>query len=76
MATLKALPDKLQMISGKGDFFYPQAESFVEELKKYSSASSQYTVISIIGPQSSGKSYLLNTIFQTNFDVLISKGGR
>lgn len=76
MATLKALPDKLQMISGKGDFFYPQAESFVEELKEYSSASSQYTVISIIGPQSSGKSYLLNTLFGTKFDVLNAKGGR
>ena len=54
MTTLKALDGQVQMISGKGELFYSEAQRFVEELKKDSTASSHYTVISIIGPQSSG----------------------
>jgi hypothetical protein len=41
---------KLQMIRGDGNFSSETA-SFVKELKNY-------TVISIIGPQSSGNNYL------------------
>ncbi|XP_078159218.1 protein ROOT HAIR DEFECTIVE 3-like isoform X4 [Carex rostrata] len=74
--TVKALPGKIQMIRGDGHLFYSEAETFVEELKTYSSASDNYTVVSIIGPQGSGKSYLLNTLFSTKFDVLNAKKGR
>ncbi len=35
-----------------------------------------YNTISIIGPQSSGKSTLLNKLFNTNFDVMTNDKGR
>ena len=54
METPKALPVKMQMIDGNGAFFLSETEKFLEELKKSSSTSSHYTVISIIGRQSGG----------------------
>ena len=35
-----------------------------------------YNTVSIIGPQSSGKSTLLNRLFDTNFDVMSTDKGR
>ena len=35
-----------------------------------------YNTVSIIGPQSSGKSTLLNRLFDTNFDVMATDKGR
>jgi hypothetical protein len=54
MESLKALPDKIQMIDAKGEFLLSKTEEFLKDLKNPSSASSRYTVISIIGQQSGG----------------------
>mmetsp|Transcript_31965 Transcript_31965/g.51629 ORF Transcript_31965/g.51629 Transcript_31965/m.51629 type:complete len:541 (+) Transcript_31965:53-1675(+) len=53
------------------------AGNFSAELQQYvSSIKGDYFTVSILGPQSSGKSTLLNAIFNTNFPVLQPVGGR
>ncbi|XP_047339786.1 protein ROOT HAIR DEFECTIVE 3-like [Impatiens glandulifera] len=54
------------LIDGEGKFNRSGLESLTENAKLYQSVKS-YKVISIMGPQSSGKSTLLNHMFHTNF---------
>ncbi|KAL0230183.1 hypothetical protein PCE1_003745 [Barthelona sp. PCE] len=52
------------------DFFFDK--SVCEEV----ATSDSYHMLSIIGPQSSGKSTLLNQLYDTNFQVMNSSAGR
>lgn len=54
-------PGILQLVNGDGDFQTQALENFVKE-HKVSSAGVHYQVIAITGPQSSGKSTLMNTV--------------
>ncbi|XP_047310531.1 protein ROOT HAIR DEFECTIVE 3-like [Impatiens glandulifera] len=54
------------LIDGQGMFNSSGLESFTQNAK-LSQYGKSYSVISIMGPQSSGKSTLLNHLFQTNF---------
>nr|DAD39216.1 TPA_asm: hypothetical protein HUJ06_013539 [Nelumbo nucifera] len=60
-----------QLIEGNGRF----NDKFSENIKLGDSGSS-YVVISIMGPQSSGKSTLLNHLFGTSFNEMRAEKGR
>lgn len=64
----RGLPAPVQMIGEDGAFNRRDVESI--------GMSDPCTIISIIGPRCSGKSYLLNHIFGTNFEVLHAAKGR
>jgi hypothetical protein len=52
----------IQMISEESEFFSSDAQGFIEKLRmKFSSASTSYAVISIVGPQSSGNDVTQST---------------
>ncbi|KAL0248300.1 hypothetical protein GEMRC1_003536 [Eukaryota sp. GEM-RC1] len=61
-----------QIIDGEGNFTN-QLESFCTSCSKLSS---KYTIVSVLGAQSSGKSTLLNCLFNTSFPELNSNVGR
>ncbi|XP_072965993.1 protein ROOT HAIR DEFECTIVE 3-like isoform X1 [Typha angustifolia] len=65
-----------QMIEGDGTFCQSKVEEFVKSATKLLGPGESFAVISIIGPQSSGKSYLLNKLFDTKFDVMNATLGR
>ncbi|XP_072996671.1 protein ROOT HAIR DEFECTIVE 3-like isoform X2 [Typha latifolia] len=60
----------IQMITGEGDFNAPAVDVFIRASQEFTAPHASYTVVSIIRPQSSGKSYLLNSLFRTNFGVM------
>uniref|UniRef100_A0A6V7QY43 GB1/RHD3-type G domain-containing protein n=1 Tax=Ananas comosus var. bracteatus TaxID=296719 RepID=A0A6V7QY43_ANACO len=66
----------MQMIGGDGTFFQHDVDDFILSAKEIAPASADYAVVSIIGAQSSGKSYLLNRLFGTNFQVMDAAKGR
>ncbi|PPD78422.1 hypothetical protein GOBAR_DD24649 [Gossypium barbadense] len=65
----------VQLIDGDGSFNDIGIESFIKEVKLHECGLS-YAVVSIMGPQSSGKSTLLNDLFYTNFREMDAFKGR
>jgi hypothetical protein len=64
-----------QLIDGDGVFNVSGLESFLKEVK-LAECGLSYAVVSIMGPQSSGKSTLLNHLFRTNFREMDAFRGR
>ncbi|CAM8993548.1 unnamed protein product [Rhodiola kirilowii] len=64
-----------QLIDGNGEFNVSGLEHFMKEVK-LSECGLSYAVVSIMGPQSSGKSTLLNHLFGTNFREMDAFKGR
>ncbi|KAB1209555.1 Protein ROOT HAIR DEFECTIVE 3 [Morella rubra] len=65
----------VQLIDGKGEFNVEGLESFMNAWNLADGGPS-YGVVSILGPQSSGKSTLLNHLFRTNFEEMDAAEGR
>ncbi|KAI8544599.1 hypothetical protein RHMOL_Rhmol08G0309500 [Rhododendron molle] len=63
------------LIEGDGTFNVNGIESFMKEVK-LAECGLSYAVVSIMGPQSSGKSTLLNHLFGTNFREMDAFKGR
>jgi len=55
-----------ELIDGDGVFNVSELENFMKEAR-LGECGLSYAVVSIMGPQSSGKSTLLNHLFGTNF---------
>ncbi|WCJ39530.1 Protein ROOT HAIR DEFECTIVE 3 [Euphorbia peplus] len=64
-----------QLIDGDGLFNASGIERFIKEVK-FGDCGLSYAVVSIMGPQSSGKSTLLNNLFLTNFREMDAFKGR
>ncbi|KAI4387362.1 hypothetical protein MLD38_005200 [Melastoma candidum] len=64
-----------QLIDGDGMFNIDGLERFIKEVQLRECGLS-YAVVSIMGPQSSGKSTLLNNLFRTNFREMDAFKGR
>ncbi|GMI86019.1 RHD-like2 [Hibiscus trionum] len=64
-----------QLIDGDGEFNVVGLDSFIRTTK-LSNCGLSYAVVAIMGPQSSGKSTLLNHLFQTNFREMDAFRGR
>ncbi|KFK38735.1 hypothetical protein AALP_AA3G153600 [Arabis alpina] len=64
-----------QLIDGDGTFNVSGVDNFIKEVKLEECGLS-YAVVSIMGPQSSGKSTLLNHLFGTNFREMDAFRGR
>ncbi|CAM8920411.1 unnamed protein product [Rhodiola kirilowii] len=64
-----------QLIDGDGNFNVEGVDKFVEKVK-LAECGLSYAVVSIMGPQSSGKSTLLNHLFHTNFREMDAFMGR
>ncbi|TYI09795.1 hypothetical protein ES332_A09G097700v1 [Gossypium tomentosum] len=64
-----------QVINGDGSFNDEGIDRFVKEIK-LTECGLSYAVVSIMGPQSSGKSTLLNHLFHTNFREMDAFMGR
>eukprot|EP00249_Psilotum_nudum_P021401 c28095_g1_i1 orf=376-2871(-) len=65
----------IQLVSGDGTFDEVALGSFVKDVR-LSECGLSYAVVSIMGPQSSGKSTLLNHLFHTNFREMDAFKGR
>ncbi|KAK4726515.1 hypothetical protein R3W88_031432 [Solanum pinnatisectum] len=63
------------LIDGDGVFNVTGVESFIKEVK-LAECGLSYAIVSIMGPQSSGKSTLLNHLFGTNFREMDAYKGR
>lgn len=63
------------LIDGDGTFNAPGIDNFMKEVK-LGECGLSYAVVSIMGPQSSGKSTLLNHLFGTNFREMDAFKGR
>jgi predicted GTPase len=64
-----------QLIDGDGVFNVSGLDNFMKEVK-LGECGLSYAVVSIMGPQSSGKSTLLNHLFGTNFREMDAYKGR
>ncbi|XP_028756282.1 protein ROOT HAIR DEFECTIVE 3 homolog 1-like [Neltuma alba] len=64
-----------QLIDGEGTFNVAGIEKFMKEVK-LGECGLSYAVVSIMGPQSSGKSTLLNKLFRTDFNEMDAFKGR
>ncbi|KAF8092028.1 hypothetical protein N665_0427s0009 [Sinapis alba] len=64
-----------QLIDGNGEFNVEGLDTFVKKTKLSDSGLS-YAVVAIMGPQSSGKSTLLNHLFKTSFREMDAFAGR
>ncbi|CAL0326060.1 unnamed protein product [Lupinus luteus] len=64
-----------QLLDGDGIFNVAGIETFMKEVK-LAECGLSYAVVSIMGPQSSGKSTLLNNLFGTNFREMDAFKGR
>ncbi|XP_019198747.1 PREDICTED: protein ROOT HAIR DEFECTIVE 3-like [Ipomoea nil] len=64
-----------QLLDGDGVFNVTGIENFMKEVK-LAECGLSYAVVSIMGPQSSGKSTLLNHLFHTNFREMDAFKGR
>lgn len=64
-----------QLIDGEGNFNVGGLDTFMKAVK-LSDRGLSYAVVSIMGPQSSGKSTLLNNLFRTNFREMDAFKGR
>lgn len=65
----------IQLVDGEGVFNEADLKSFMKDVG-LSECGLSYAVVSIMGPQSSGKSTLLNHLFQTNFREMDAFKGR
>mmetsp|Transcript_24742 Transcript_24742/g.29954 ORF Transcript_24742/g.29954 Transcript_24742/m.29954 type:complete len:815 (+) Transcript_24742:16-2460(+) len=65
----------LQLIDADGEFNSPGVDSFAAS-PSLATCGSKYKVIAIMGPQSSGKSTLLNHVFGTQFQEMNAIAGR
>lgn len=72
---MEELCHSLQLIDGNGKFNVAGLEEFVKAVK-LTQCGLSYTVVGIMGPQSSGKSTLLNHLFHTNFREMDAYKGR
>lgn len=63
------------LIDGDGTFNAAGLDKFMKEVK-LGECGLSYAVVSIMGPQSSGKSTLLNHLFRTNFKEMDAFRGR
>ncbi|KAK2959235.1 putative SEY1 like protein [Blattamonas nauphoetae] len=68
------MSQSFQLLTGDGEFL----ESSIAGISSWSKSakSQQYSLVSIMGAQSSGKSTLLNHLFGTRFDVMDASTGR
>ncbi|KAF3450156.1 hypothetical protein FNV43_RR06236 [Rhamnella rubrinervis] len=64
-----------QLINANGEFNRDGLESFLKKVK-LADCGLSYAVVAIMGPQSSGKSTLLNHLFRTNFREMDAYSGR
>ncbi|KAL3616756.1 hypothetical protein CASFOL_039150 [Castilleja foliolosa] len=64
-----------QLIAGDGEFNSAGLRDFINSVKLYDCGLS-YAIVAIMGPQSSGKSTLLNHLFYTNFMEMDAFKGR
>ncbi|CAA6667202.1 unnamed protein product [Spirodela intermedia] len=64
-----------QLIDGDGEFNAAGLDSFMKTAR-VAQCGLSYAVVSIMGPQSSGKSTLLNHLFKTNFREMDAYRGR
>ncbi|PWA88653.1 protein ROOT HAIR DEFECTIVE 3 [Artemisia annua] len=64
-----------QFIDGNGAFSADKLDNFIKEVELEECGSS-YAVVAIMGPQSSGKSTLLNHLFLTDFREMNASYGR
>ncbi|KAJ8774159.1 hypothetical protein K2173_009590 [Erythroxylum novogranatense] len=64
-----------QLIDGDGEFNVSGIDHFIKAVK-LGECGLSYAVVSIMGPQSSGKSTLLNNLFRTNFREMDAFKGR
>jgi len=64
-----------QLIDGDGVFNVSELENFMKEAR-LGECGLSYAVVPIMGPQSSGKSTLLNLLFGTNFRKMDAFKGR
>ncbi|KAK9223426.1 hypothetical protein WN944_011869 [Citrus x changshan-huyou] len=65
----------MQLIDGNGEFNVDGLENFVRTTK-LNHCGLSYAVVAIMGPQSSGKSTLMNHLFHTNFTEMDAFRGR
>jgi GTPase SAR1 family protein len=75
MAELREKAPTLQLVDGKGVFNAKGLEEFVRSIR-LSECGLSYAVVAIMGPQSSGKSTLLNHLFDTRFVEMDAFKGR
>ncbi|XP_035842084.1 protein ROOT HAIR DEFECTIVE 3 isoform X1 [Helianthus annuus] len=64
-----------QLIEGDGTFNADGLENFIKQVKLEECGRS-YAIVAVMGPQSSGKSTLLNHLFHTNFREMDASKGR
>ncbi|BFG24281.1 hypothetical protein CerSpe_105530 [Prunus speciosa] len=64
-----------QLIDSDGEFKVTEFEEFIKTTK-FAERGLTYSVVAIVGPQSSGKSTLVNRLFQTNFKEMEALKGR
>nr|GMD06394.1 protein ROOT HAIR DEFECTIVE 3 homolog 2-like isoform X1 [Ipomoea batatas] len=64
-----------QLIDGNGEFNVSGLQGFIDAIK-LNQCGLSYAVVAIMGPQSSGKSTLLNHLFHTNFREMDAYRGR
>ncbi|CAI9090467.1 OLC1v1025244C1 [Oldenlandia corymbosa var. corymbosa] len=64
-----------QLIDGDGRFNVAGLDNFIKTTK-FAQCGLSYAVVAIMGPQSSGKSTLLNHLFYTNFREMVAIVGR
>ncbi|KAK1422517.1 hypothetical protein QVD17_25694 [Tagetes erecta] len=64
-----------QLIEGDGTFNGDELDDFIEQVK-LAECGHSYVIVSIMGPQSSGKSTLLNHLFHANFKEMNVDMGR
>jgi len=63
------ITNKVQIVSESGTYVLP--ESYIKGIiHDYPNINMDYKIISIVGSQSSGKSTLLNAVFDTTFEVM------
>jgi len=59
--------ETIPMVNAYGSFCKESVDHIVNRSAELSAPNAPYSVISIVGPPSSGKSYLLNRLFRTKF---------
>ncbi|GFR42392.1 hypothetical protein Agub_g3264, partial [Astrephomene gubernaculifera] len=69
------MADIVQVINGEGQFEQDSVQQFVAA-NELAHCKTNYQVVAIMGPQSSGKSTLLNHVFGTSFTMMDALAGR
>ncbi|TQD91246.1 hypothetical protein C1H46_023172 [Malus baccata] len=64
-----------QLICGNSEFNVAELNSFVKKVK-FDKCGSSYAIVAIMGPQSGGKSTLMNHLFDTGFQEMNIESGR